>query len=191
MPIDPPTDEHRNRRAADLRERAALVRENGWEPYVNVWSSGEVAGVRAQLDEPGGVDAAVEVWAPTLWGTSGAEVDEQRNYDLTRRWFAAVRDGGTVSGSTILYVEPRGGTVLRITHASGLVHDTDLAYTGASAEAVQAAEVVAGAVVVQLADGRHTIAGHVLEEHAEYGCPGECGWQPGDSLVIRRVKEEQ
>lgn len=85
-----PSSEDRDRRAADLRERAALVRRDGWEPYENVWSSGEVAGVRAVLGEPGALDAAVEQWAPTLWGAGPAEADARTGYRSTRKWFAAV-----------------------------------------------------------------------------------------------------
>lgn len=84
-----PTTEDRDRRAADLRERAALVRERGWPPYQNIWSTGEVAGVRAVLGEPGAIDEAVEAWAPTLWGVVDAEADARTGYAKTRRWFAA------------------------------------------------------------------------------------------------------
>lgn len=90
MPIDSPSDEHRDRIADDLRERAELVRRGGWEPYVATWSSGEVAGVRAVLGEPGAVDAACPVWAPTLWGLTEAALDAKLGFDLTRRWFAIV-----------------------------------------------------------------------------------------------------
>lgn len=85
-----PTAESRDRRAADLRERAALVRRDGWALYAETWSSGEVAGVRAVLGEPGAVNEAVEQWAPTLWGTAAAEADARTGYRSTRRWFAAV-----------------------------------------------------------------------------------------------------
>lgn len=85
-----PSSEDRDRRAADLRERAALVRANGWEPYENTWSSGEVLGVRAVLGEPEAVDAAVELWAPTLWGAGAADADARTGYRSTRKWFAAV-----------------------------------------------------------------------------------------------------
>lgn len=90
MPIDSPSDEHRDRIADDLRERAELVRRDGWEPYVATWSSGEVAGVRAVLNEPGAVDGAVEQWAPTLWGIAGAEADAAAGYPRTRWWLSAV-----------------------------------------------------------------------------------------------------
>lgn len=74
----------------DLRERAALVRANGWDDYQNTWSGGEVLGVRAVLGGPGDLDAACPVWAPTLWGTTEAALDAACGYGVTRRWFAAV-----------------------------------------------------------------------------------------------------
>lgn len=85
-----PTAEDRNRRAADLRQRAALARRDGWSAYENVWSSGEVLGVRAVLNEPGAVDAAVGTWAPTLWGVAWTEAHTARSHRRTRRWFAAL-----------------------------------------------------------------------------------------------------
>ncbi|MBN7371081.1 hypothetical protein [Mycobacteroides abscessus] len=85
-----PTARSRDRRAADLRERAALVRRDGWSPYASTWSSGEVLGVRAVLGEPGAIDAAVETWAPTLWGAGAADADARTGYQSTRRWFATV-----------------------------------------------------------------------------------------------------
>ncbi|SIJ95008.1 hypothetical protein [Mycobacteroides abscessus] len=86
-----PTSEDRDRRAADLRERAALVRRDGWAPYESTWSAGEVAGVRAVLGEPGAVEEATEMWATTLWGAGAAEADARTGYQSTRRWFAALR----------------------------------------------------------------------------------------------------
>ncbi|WP_079631212.1 hypothetical protein [Mycobacteroides abscessus] len=195
MPIEPLPDSVRDRLAQSLREWAALVREEGWPAFQNVWSSGEVAGVRAVLSEPGAVDTAVPVWAATLWGIAGAEADAAADYPRTREWFALVIADAVADAHTppthVVAMEPRGGTVLRITHQSGLIHDSDLAYTGATAEAIQAARVIHGGVVVQLAEGTHHIAGHELEEHALYGCPGECGWKPGDTVVIRRRAEGQ
>ncbi len=67
------------------------MRVNGWGPYENVWSSGEVLGVRAVLNESGALDGAVEQWAPTLWGVTSAEADSVRGYRRTRRWFAALQ----------------------------------------------------------------------------------------------------
>ena len=87
-----PSAEDRDRRAADLRERAALVRANGWGSYENVWSSGEVLGVRAVLGEPGALNAAVEQWAPALWGVAWTEAHTARSHRRTRRWFAALAE---------------------------------------------------------------------------------------------------
>ncbi|WP_018600933.1 hypothetical protein [Mycobacterium sp. 155] len=92
MPIDSPSDEHRHRRASDLRERAALVRRDGWSDYESVWSSGEVLGVRAVLGEPGAEDEAVQLWAPTLWGLAEAEADAANGYARTRAWLMALRE---------------------------------------------------------------------------------------------------
>jgi hypothetical protein len=56
-----PPDVDRDRRRADLINRARLVRAHGWDDYRVVWSSGEVVGVAAllgdhdileELDEP-------------------------------------------------------------------------------------------------------------------------------------------
>ncbi|MBE5488598.1 hypothetical protein E3G71_001099 [Mycobacteroides abscessus] len=81
-----PTSEDRDRRAADLRDRAALVSRDGWAPYESTWSSGEVLGVRAALGEPGALRAAVEVWAPTLWGAEIAATESRCGYPQTYRW---------------------------------------------------------------------------------------------------------
>lgn len=103
-----PTDESRDRRADDLRERAALVREHGWADYENVWSGGEVMGVRAVLNEPGALDAAVAAWAPTLWGVTGAEADAVRGYRRTRRWFAALHgERIQISAATMAELRPQ------------------------------------------------------------------------------------
>jgi len=40
-----PTNADRDRRCAELLQRAELVRTYGWEDYRAVWSAGEVAGV--------------------------------------------------------------------------------------------------------------------------------------------------
>lgn len=111
-----PTAEDRARRAADLRERAALVREHGWADYENVWSGGEVLGVRAVLNEPGALDAAVAAWAPTLWGVTGAEADAVRGYRRTRRWFAALHgERIQISAATMAELRPQ----MQELHAAG------------------------------------------------------------------------
>lgn len=44
-----PTDAERDRRRADLLQRAELVRTRGWDDYRAVWSTGEIVGVAALL----------------------------------------------------------------------------------------------------------------------------------------------
>lgn len=90
MRIEPLPDSVRDRLAQFLREWAARVRGGGWDDYENVLSTGEVLGVRAVLNEPGAVDAAVAVWAPTLWGIAEAEADAAAGYPRTRWWLSAV-----------------------------------------------------------------------------------------------------
>lgn len=75
--------------ADDLRRRAQLVREHGWDPYCETWSNHEVIGVEALLDETA-VDAALAVWAPMILGAADAEADAVRNYPETRMWFGRV-----------------------------------------------------------------------------------------------------
>ncbi len=108
-----------------------------------------------------------------------------------------------MSDSDVTRIEPCGGTVLRITHRSGLVHDTDFGYVlrdnppdsvfaSFTAETIQAAELVNGTVAWHRPEGVVDLAAHVLEEHAEVGeCVGSCGWQPGDSVVIRCATESE
>lgn len=106
-----------------------------------------------------------------------------------------------MSDSDVMRIEPRGGTVLRITHKSGLTHDTDFGYllrgnpsdsvfADFTAETIQAAELVNGTVAWHRPEGLVDLANHVIEEHAEVGeCVGSCGWEPGDSVVIRPADE--
>lgn len=86
MPLYEPTDAVRDRLGQSLRDWAARVRRDGWSAYENVWSSGEVLGVRAVLGEPGALAAAVEAWAPTLWGVEAAETESRCGYPRTHRW---------------------------------------------------------------------------------------------------------
>jgi hypothetical protein len=46
-----PTNADRDRRRADLLQRAELVRTYGWEDCRAVWSAGEIAGVAALLGD--------------------------------------------------------------------------------------------------------------------------------------------
>lgn len=101
-----------------------------------------------------------------------------------------------MSEHDIVRIEPRGGTALRITHASGLTHDTDFGYllrrdnvgtvfADFTAETIQAAELVDGTVAWHRPCGVVDLAAHVIAEHAETGvCVGQCGWRPGDTVVI-------
>ncbi|WP_131721812.1 hypothetical protein [Mycobacteroides abscessus] len=97
MPLHPPTDEDRDRLATDLRERAELVRRDGWELYQSTWSTGQVLGVRAALGNAAADDQAAALWAPTLWGVAEAARDAARDYGRTRWWLSVVaavgRDG--------------------------------------------------------------------------------------------------
>jgi hypothetical protein len=108
-----------------------------------------------------------------------------------------------MSDSDVVRIEPRGGAVLRIEHRSGLIHDTNFGYLllgnppgsvfgSFTAETIQAAELVDGTVAWHRPEGLVDLANHVLEEHAEVGeCVGSCGWQPGDSVVIRPATESE
>lgn len=102
-----PSVESRDRRATDLLRRAALVARDGWAPYESTWSTGEVAGVRAVLGEPGAVDEAAEMWAPTLWGVGAADADARTGYQVTRKWFAIV------TGEHVVYAD-KGKSEVRL-----------------------------------------------------------------------------
>jgi hypothetical protein len=80
----------RARIAADLRSRAALVRRGGWAEYAGVWSTGQVAAVRAVLGEAHAVAEACAALASSLWGIAGAEVDDAGGYPRTYAWLAEV-----------------------------------------------------------------------------------------------------
>lgn len=92
MPIEPPTWERRDELRADLLHRADEVKRDGWGPYESAWSSGEVAGVRALIDPDAIDEAAVQLWAGTLWGVADAEADEAADYARTRGWFRSVAE---------------------------------------------------------------------------------------------------
>lgn len=105
-----------------------------------------------------------------------------------------------MSEHDIVRIEPRGDTVLRITHESGLVHDTDFGYllrdnpadsvfASFTADTIQAAELVDGTVAWRRPEV--DLANHVIAEHAETDeCVGQCGWQPGDTVVIRYAESD-
>ena len=73
------TNADRDRRCADLLQRAELVRTYGWEDYRAVWSAGEVAAVApssAITTYSANEDEALQsVWACfsfDLWGVTDA-----------------------------------------------------------------------------------------------------------------------
>lgn len=94
----PPTDADRDHRRTELLGRARAVRREGWGPYRNVWSSGEVLAVAlilgddALLTEVGHTrDTVISRWAYDLHGIEGGRVDEAADFPATRAWFAAAQ----------------------------------------------------------------------------------------------------
>ncbi|WP_433560730.1 hypothetical protein ACQP1O_24010 [Nocardia sp. CA-151230] len=93
-----PTDAERDALRADLVERALAVRQNGWDDYRSVWSSGEVAGVAyllqegdllEELDEHEG--SVLTRFAGDLYGFKGARKDIEAGLVGTQAWFATAR----------------------------------------------------------------------------------------------------
>jgi hypothetical protein len=91
-----PSDATRNRRRDDLLQRGQLVRANGWAPYQAVWSTGEVVGVAALLNDLDTLSAMDETlhsawsrWAFDLWGMTDGQADVDNGCRETRRWFIA------------------------------------------------------------------------------------------------------
>lgn len=89
-----PTDEDRARLRADLLARAAQVRASSWEQYRGIWSTGQVIGVAAVLEEHAELAAlgeteqsALERWAFDLWGLDGGQADADNDCAATREWF--------------------------------------------------------------------------------------------------------
>ena len=87
-------DVDRDRRRADLINRARLVRAHGWDDYRAVWSSGEVVGVAALLGDHDILEEFDESlqtvwarWAFDLWGLGDGQADVDDNCRQSRRWF--------------------------------------------------------------------------------------------------------
>lgn len=105
-PFAQPTNDFRDRCRAGLLYQAALVRTYGWAPYRAVWSSGEVLGVAALLQDHKKLASDDETlqsawlhWAYALWGLAEGQNDVDNDCRATRRWFldAASRYGRNVS----------------------------------------------------------------------------------------------
>ncbi len=89
-----PPDVDRDRRRADLINRARLVRAHGWDDYRAVWSSGEVVGVATLLGDHDILEESDESlqtvwarWAFDLWGLGDGQADVDDNCRQSRRWF--------------------------------------------------------------------------------------------------------
>jgi hypothetical protein len=89
-----PSDATREYRRDDLLQRARLVQTNGWAPYQAVWSTGEVVGVAALLNDIDTLSAIQETlqtawarWAFDLWGMADGQADVDNGCRETRRWF--------------------------------------------------------------------------------------------------------
>lgn len=103
LPLTGPPDRQRlARRADDLRNRAALVRQYGWSQYRNRWSTGEVLGVALVLNDQAELqrfgettESALSTWAFTLWGIAAAQSDTAAGLPATRAWFDAIRGQAT------------------------------------------------------------------------------------------------
>ena len=88
-------DVDRDRRRADLINRARLVRAHGWDDYRAVWSSGEVVGVAALLGGDHDIHEEFDEslqrvwarWAFDLWGLGDGQADVDDNRRQSRRWF--------------------------------------------------------------------------------------------------------
>lgn len=97
---------------------------------------------------------------------------------------------------TIVAVEPRGGTVVRVTFADSTQADFDFAYligksgvfAAFTAETIPAAHLVDGTVAWETPSGTVDLAADALYDHAHGTCPGgSCeGWEPA---MTRRVHE--
>ncbi|MBE5513708.1 DUF2442 domain-containing protein [Mycobacteroides abscessus] len=96
---------------------------------------------------------------------------------------------------TIVAVEPRGGTVVRIRFKGGELADFDFSYligkSGVFAELtpelIPAAQLVDGTVAWETPSGTVDLAADALYDHAHGICPGgSCeGWEPSMTRWVR------
>lgn len=151
------------------------------------------------------------VWAEII----GYAVEPSDAVDFVRYWMSRVRGGlrrgparftpredvaarqrgvGVPVPWPITAVESRGGTVLRIQHRDGVVHETDMVYLlgksgvfeALTPEIIAAATVVDGTVGFPMPDGSVLdLAPDAVYEHTvDARCTGSCGWRPEHTVVI-------
>jgi hypothetical protein len=94
------TNADRDRRCADLLQRAELVRTHGWEDYRAVWVGRRGRRRSALLgdhDVLGELDETLQsVWARfsfDLWGVTDGQAEVANHCKLTRRWFIDTAQG--------------------------------------------------------------------------------------------------
>lgn len=96
---------------------------------------------------------------------------------------------------TVTAVEPRGGTVVRLTFADDTVADFDLAYllnrpdtvfSALTAETIATAQLVDGTVAWETPSGTVDLAADALYDHTRGVCPGgTCeGWEPSMTRLV-------
>lgn len=156
------------------------------------------------------------VWAEII----GDAVKPEDRVDFVQHWFDRVRGGlrrgparftpreqvqahrrgvGVPVPWPITSVESSGGTVLRVSHRDGTVHETDMSYLLArrsgvfealTPEIIATARVVDGTVAFTMPDGSVLdLAPDAIWEHAVDGrCTGSCGWRPEHTRVIVSVE---
>lgn len=97
---------------------------------------------------------------------------------------------------TVTAVEPRGGTVVRLTFADDTVADFDFSYllnrpgtvfAAFTAEAIPAAQLMDGTVAWETDAGAVDLAADALHDHVSGNCPGgTCeGWEPSMTRWVR------
>lgn len=91
-----PSDAEREALRAGLVERALAVKQDGWEPYRAVWTSGELAAVAYLLRDAAVLEELEEHegsvltrCAGELYGFNGARKDIAAGLVGTQAWFAA------------------------------------------------------------------------------------------------------
>lgn len=106
------------------------------------------------------------------------------------------RIGGEPVPWPITVVEPRGGTVLRISHADNTIADHDLArlvgrggvFASFTAATIAAAQLIDGTIGWILPDGSVVdLAPDAIWDHTRGRCGGGgCqGWSPAETVVVR------